>query len=106
MRKRARVKDLTFNTPGRRREQYGWELTRGGCDLTAYISFVPSGFQIRLNTEFFGVESEFFRFFAAGVAHNDVEQDQSGFLTFDPIRRPFEWRGAMFTNPTHIYLAL
>jgi hypothetical protein len=55
-----------------------------------------------LNTEFFGVESEFFRFFAAGVAHDDVEQNHSGFLTFDPGRRPFERRTAMFANPTHI----
>jgi hypothetical protein len=68
---------------------------------------VPYGFQILLNTEFFGVESEFFRFFAAGLAHDDVEQNHSGFLTFNPTRRPFEWRAAMFANPTHIlYLAL
>jgi hypothetical protein len=55
-----------------------------------------------LDTEFFGVESEFFRFFAAGVAHDDAEQNPSGFLTFDPIRRPFEWGAAMFANPTHV----
>jgi hypothetical protein len=59
-----------------------------------------------LNTKFFGVESEFFRFFAAGVAHNDVEQNHSGFLTFNPTRRSFEWRAAMFANPTHISRSL
>ena len=70
--------------------------------LAAYSSFGPYGFQIRLSTEFFGMEFEFFRFFGAAVAHDDVEQKHSGFLTFDPIRRPFERRAAMFANPTHI----
>ena len=30
--------------------------------LAVYIAFVRSGFEIRLNTEFFSVDSEFLRF--------------------------------------------
>lgn len=62
---------------------------------------MPSKFKIRLTTELFGVESEFLRFYAAELAYDHVEQNHSGILTCDPIRRPFEWRAAMFANPTH-----
>jgi hypothetical protein len=71
-------------------------------ELAAYASlYAVVCVQNRLNPVCLGMESEIPCFDAAGVAHDEVKQDLSGFLTLDPIGRPFEWRTAMFANPTH-----